>query len=79
MHQINIYRWLMGTDAPDNLFVTEVEDLRAPVMDFFDRPFTRTTADSNLRAQAAYQTPPELARLRDPPNEAPKTSLDPFE
>ena len=67
MHQINIYRWLIGTDAPDNLFDAELADLRAPVMDFFDRPFTRTTADNNLRAQAVYQTPPELARHPDPP------------
>jgi hypothetical protein len=77
MHQINIYRWLIGPDSSDDLFDSSVVDLRAPVMDFFSRPFTRTTADSNLRAQAAYQMPPELAKLSDPPNLAPK-SFDPF-
>jgi hypothetical protein len=79
MHQINIYRWLIGGDAPDDVFDADVADLRAPVMDYFGRPFTRTTAEGHLRSAAAYQTPPELAKLPDPPNEAPKTFLDQLE
>ncbi|MGI9471342.1 MAG: hypothetical protein ACR2NZ_07425 [Rubripirellula sp.] len=79
MHQVNIYRWLIDADAPDSVFDGDLADLRSPVMELFDRPFTRTTVGNLWRTAAVYETPEELAELPDPPNEANDAAFSPFD